>query len=215
MVPIHIAENEEPCAGDQTKYAAHWTVEELREAGLIESFVPAHGGLLFVVPLRRAMRISGMRMRCRGPAAVASGLRAQVKCSRNCDHQPASNPLDSTPANQAIVRKAPLTAALERVKPTGTIEVKQIDFAPGQKTGVHDHPCPVVGYVVSGSVSFQIEGEPPRTLHASEAFFEPPGKIVLHFDNASSTQPMTFIAFYLLGAGETELIRMLTAPGRS
>jgi hypothetical protein len=91
MVLIHIAENEEPCAGDQTKYAAHWTVEELREAGLIESFVPAHGGLLFVVPLRGAVRISGMRMRCRGPAAVASGLRAQVEYSRTCDHQPASN----------------------------------------------------------------------------------------------------------------------------
>jgi hypothetical protein len=31
----------------------------------------------------------------------------------------------------------------------------------------------------------------------------------VHFDNASATQPMTFIAFYLLGEDERELIRML------
>jgi hypothetical protein len=32
---------------------------------------------------------------------------------------------------------------------------------------------------------------------------------MLHFDNASHTEPMTFIAFYLLDENDSELIHML------
>jgi hypothetical protein len=35
---------------------------------------------------------------------------------------------------------------------------------------------------------------------------------IARFDNASARAPATFIAFYLLGAGESELIEMLP-PG--
>src|SRR5579859_7582196 len=117
--------------------------------------------------------------------------------------------MSSAATKQTIIRKPLLTALLEEIKPTRTIEIKQIDFAPSQKTGVHNHPCPVVGYIVKGTVLFQVQGEEPRTLHAGDAFSEPPHKTILHFDNASSTEPMTFIAFYLLDSGETELIHML------
>ncbi len=48
-----------------------------------------------------------------------------------------------------------------------------------------------------------------KTFHAGEAFFEPAGKTILRFDNASSTEPLTFICFYLLDQNENELIRML------
>lgn len=48
-----------------------------------------------------------------------------------------------------------------------------------------------------------------KTLKAGDAFFEPANTKILHFDNASAIEPMTFIAFYLLGKGEDELIRML------
>jgi hypothetical protein len=42
-----------------------------------------------------------------------------------------------------------------------------------------------------------------------DAFFEPPGKRIVRFDHASPTEPMTFIAFYLLGDNDHELIHML------
>lgn len=38
---------------------------------------------------------------------------------------------------------------------------------------------------------------------------KPAGTTILYFDNASELEPLSFIAFYLLGAGEHELIRML------
>ena len=67
----------------------------------------------------------------------------------------------------------------------------------------------MAGYIVRGSVLFQVEGESPKTLRAGDAFFEPPGRKILHFDNPSSTEPMTFIAFYLLADEKEELIHML------
>jgi quercetin dioxygenase-like cupin family protein len=98
---------------------------------------------------------------------------------------------------------------LEQAKRVGKVEIKEIVFQPGQKTGLHFHPCPVVGYIAEGTVAFQIEGGEEKTLRAGDAFFEPPNAKILRFDNASSSKGMKFIAFYLLDAGEDELIRML------
>jgi hypothetical protein len=44
-------------------------------------------------------------------------------------------------------------------------------------------------------------------LKAGDAFFEPANTKILHFD--AQEHGATFIAYYLLGAGETELIKML------
>jgi hypothetical protein len=46
-------------------------------------------------------------------------------------------------------------------------------------------------------------------LKAGDAFHEPRNAHIVHFDNASDTTPASFIAFYLLGAGEDRLIEML------
>jgi quercetin dioxygenase-like cupin family protein len=67
----------------------------------------------------------------------------------------------------------------------------------------------VVGYIANGAVHFQIEGEPAQTLREGDAFYEPADVTILHFDNPSEREPLTFIAYYLLGSGEDELIRML------
>ena len=74
---------------------------------------------------------------------------------------------------QPIVRKPLLDAVIAPDKMVHTAKMVSIDFAPAQKTGAHRHPIPVVGYVVKGSITFQIEGQAARTLAAGEAFFEP------------------------------------------
>jgi quercetin dioxygenase-like cupin family protein len=108
-----------------------------------------------------------------------------------------------------IVRKAVLAAVLDPPKRTQHVEVKQIDFAPGQETGLHFHPCPVICYVVKGTAAVQVEGEPVQHITAGQAVLEPANKKMLRFDNASAAEPMTFIAFYLLDENEDELIRIL------
>jgi len=106
-----------------------------------------------------------------------------------------------------IIRK-PLLTASPINKLVKKAEVKEIIFKPSQKTGLHSHPCPVVGYIAEGECTFQVKDGPLQNLKAGDAFFEPAETEIAHFDNASDQLPMKFIAFYLID-NETELIKML------
>ena len=88
------------------------------------------------------------------------------------------------------------------------VEAREIIFQPGQRTGRHLHPCPVVGFIAEGAAILQVEGEAAVILSAGSAFHEPAQATVVRFDNASETAPMRFIAYYLLD-GEQDLIEML------
>ena len=109
--------------------------------------------------------------------------------------------------NNAIVRKPLLTAPLG-TRTVTSVDVREITFAPGQQTGRHKHPCPVVGFVAEGAAILEVEGETPQQLPAGSSFYEPAERVILRFDNASSSAPMKFIAHYLLN-GKQELIEML------
>jgi quercetin dioxygenase-like cupin family protein len=113
-------------------------------------------------------------------------------------------------SSDQIIRKELLTAVIAGQKKVARVEIKQIDLAPAQRTGLHSHPCPVVGYVVSGTIRFQVEGEAQETLSEGTAFFEPADTKIAQFDNALAEASATFVAFYLLGASEHKLIEMLT-----
>ncbi len=117
-------------------------------------------------------------------------------------------------ADGGIVRVSLLDAALEGQPEIGHVRAARIELAREQATGRHRHPCDVVGYVAAGTIRFQVEGEAEQTLRAGDAFHEPAGAPIAHFDNASEQEPATFIAFYLLPPGEERLIEMLGPDGR-
>lgn len=96
---------------------------------------------------------------------------------------------------QGIARKDLTPAAVQQF--VKTVEIQEITFPAGQKAPKHLHPCPVVGYIKSGTVLFQIEGQAPLILKEGDSFYEPKNTNILHFDNASDKEPMTFVAFYL------------------
>jgi quercetin dioxygenase-like cupin family protein len=104
-----------------------------------------------------------------------------------------------------IERKNLLTAELVN----GMVDVQQIELPPGEGAGLHIHLGPVFGYVASGTVRFQIEGELVQILRAGSAFFEPPNTRICEFANASATEPATFIAFYHLSHPDQERITLL------
>jgi quercetin dioxygenase-like cupin family protein len=112
-------------------------------------------------------------------------------------------------SDSRIVRTRLLATALEGQPSTARVEVARIELDPGQQTGRHRHPCTVVGYVASGRIRFQVEGETEAILRAGDAFHEPAGAPIANFDNASDAEPASFIAFYLLPPGEERLIEML------
>ena len=95
----------------------------------------------------------------------------------------------------SIIRKNFQPAFMEQN--ISTVEIQEITFPAGQVAPKHLHPCPVVGYIKKGKVLFQIEGQEPIILKEGDSFYEPKDLNILHFDNASSEEEMTFIAFYL------------------
>lgn len=111
---------------------------------------------------------------------------------------------------QKIVRKE-LGRANIGPQTISTVDVREIVLKPGQIGGLHRHPCPVVTYIVEGTINFQIKGEEMKLLHAGQICYEPANAIIEHFDNASNTAPAKFIPYYLLN-GQKELIEMLPTP---
>jgi quercetin dioxygenase-like cupin family protein len=96
----------------------------------------------------------------------------------------------------------PLHAAPDRV------EAYRVELPPGTLAGPHLHPGPVAGYVESGLIAFERDGQPVRELRAGDVFFEPAGETIHRFDNLSDTEPASFIAFYLL-SGDQPLIQLI------
>jgi len=86
------------------------------------------------------------------------------------------------------------------------VEVGDFHFVPGQVAPVHTHTAPAVGYVAKGMIIYQVEGEKPQILRRGDAFFEPTGKRILRFDNASATEEAIFIDFNLEQAGEPFIV---------
>ena len=105
------------------------------------------------------------------------------------------------------IERRPLLATPLADWRTTKVDVRAIRFGPGQATGIHSHPCHVIGYIAEGAVILEIEGQPPQRLETGAAFHEPAGARILRFDNASADQPLEFVAMYLL-QGDQPLIEM-------
>jgi quercetin dioxygenase-like cupin family protein len=106
-----------------------------------------------------------------------------------------------------------LTATLDDAPRVERVQISRIDLAPGQTPGAHTHPCDVVGVVLSGSIQLQIGDQDERVLRAGDPFFEPRNTPITRFGNASSDQPASFQACYLLAPNQTELITMTPPSG--
>lgn len=103
----------------------------------------------------------------------------------------------TTQAQGPVVRKQ-IKNVTFNARPISHVDIREITLAPGQAGPLHKHPCPVVGYIVSGSALYQAKGQPPVTLKAGEAFYEPADVVITHFDNASKTEPLHFVINYLM-----------------
>ena len=108
-----------------------------------------------------------------------------------------------------IKRTSITTAEVSPGKTVDHVQVTRLDFKPGQITGRHMHPVPVVGYVESGVFLVKLEGQPQRRYTAGEAIYEPANTTIERYDNESSTEPAVLIAYYLAGAQDKVLIKFL------
>ena len=109
----------------------------------------------------------------------------------------------------SVTRKDLLTAIIDSGKSISTVEIKEVTMGPKQKAPLHLHPCPTVGLITEGTISFQIEGEPVQHLKVGDAFYEPENVRIAKFDNDTDV-PAKFVVFYLLGKDERETVRILS-----
>jgi quercetin dioxygenase-like cupin family protein len=75
------------------------------------------------------------------------------------------------------------------------------DIPPNSSTGRHAHQTPRFVYVLEGAVVYEVDGKPPQTFKAGEAYVEMPGE-VHNFRNASSTQSAKALGFQYANKGQ-------------
>ena len=74
------------------------------------------------------------------------------------------------------------------------------EIAPGGAAGRHTHFGTEVGYIVEGSSSLEIEGEPPRLLKAGDSYTIPYGKV--HDAKTVGDAPVKVLATYVVEKGK-------------
>jgi len=73
----------------------------------------------------------------------------------------------------------------------------EVNYGPGEFSAPHSHPCPVIGYVVAGELRTQVRGEKEMVYKAGESFYEPANGIHAVSANASQTEPVKLIAYFV------------------
>lgn len=137
---------------------------------------------------------------------ILAALLASILLTGAQAHDKPSTSLERVPLATAKLKTPQLVAEVPSVR---------INFKPGQPTGRHVHPIPVLGYVQQGAFIVKIAGEPPRRYAQGETVYEPADTVIERFDNASRSRPAVLVAFYLAGAGQRELIRMVPPEKRT
>ena len=74
---------------------------------------------------------------------------------------------------------------------TPEVKVLVVDIPPGAETGWHRHPVQCVAYVLTGTVTVELENGKHYTAHAGEAFAEVVN--TLHNGHNDGTEPVRII----------------------
>jgi quercetin dioxygenase-like cupin family protein len=75
--------------------------------------------------------------------------------------------------------------------------VVEVHYGPGESSSPHSHPCAVIGYVIGGTLRTQVNGEPEAIYKVGESFYEAPNGVHQVSANASQTESVDFIAYFV------------------
>jgi quercetin dioxygenase-like cupin family protein len=127
-------------------------------------------------------------------AILAVAILALLASGRHVVH---AQQATSTPPNGAQARVAfshvlpPMRG--DQLKAT----VVEVSYRPGGSSPAHSHPCPVIGYVLEGALRTQVAGEPEAVYNAGQSFYEGPNGIHQISANASTKEPVKFLAYFV------------------
>jgi quercetin dioxygenase-like cupin family protein len=83
--------------------------------------------------------------------------------------------------------------------------VAEVTIAPGGREGRHSHPATLVGRVLEGELTLELEGEPAKTLKAGETAIVKPNQV--HEGINKGKVPVKLIAVFIAQKGKA-----LTTP---
>ena len=77
------------------------------------------------------------------------------------------------------------------------ITLVEVRYGPGESSPPHSHPCPVIVYVLKGSLRTKVKGQSESIYKAGESFYEAPNGVHEVSANASHTEPAEFMAYFV------------------
>jgi quercetin dioxygenase-like cupin family protein len=75
-----------------------------------------------------------------------------------------------------------------------------VELPPGAKEGRHTHPAEVYGYVLEGTITLEVEGQPAKDFKAGDVFTIAPGKI--HEGSNKGSTPARVSAVFVAEKGK-------------
>ncbi|HKV78789.1 MAG TPA: cupin domain-containing protein [Candidatus Sulfotelmatobacter sp.] len=75
--------------------------------------------------------------------------------------------------------------------------IVEVTYGPGASSPPHSHPCPVIGYVIEGSLRTQVKGEAEAIYNAGQSFYEAPNGVHMISANASDKAPVKLLAYFV------------------
>jgi quercetin dioxygenase-like cupin family protein len=137
---------------------------------------------------------------------VALAALIAIASSIACEHPAATGAEPQHATESAAAPRVKLLTASFDPRTIHKIEVGDFHFTAGQVAPVHTHAAPSLGYVSKGTIVYQVAGQPTQILKAGDAFFEPVGPQIVHFDNGSQTDEAVFTDFNFERAGEPFIV---------
>ena len=89
------------------------------------------------------------------------------------------NPLPEGFTTEPVIKSTTNRDGLPIALPAGTTEITSVigTLEPGGNTALHQHPVPVMSYVLDGEVEVRTEGGEPQGYTAGEAWIEAQGTL--------------------------------------
>ena len=73
----------------------------------------------------------------------------------------------------------------------------EVRYGPGESSPPHSHACPVLAYVVEGSIRMRVNREAEQIYKAGDSFYEGPNGVHAVSANASAAEPAKFVALLI------------------
>ena len=90
----------------------------------------------------------------------------------------------------------------------------QVTYPPGATSSAHRHPCPVFGYMISGTMRMQVSDQPPAEYKAGDSFSEMPTDVHRMATNPSADTPAVFLATFVCDKETPLSVPVTDAPAK-